>query len=552
MQSTIVLINLLGAVSLLLFGLGRVKDGISRAFGARLRYGLAAGTRSVSRSFLSGFFATVALQSSTATALMVASFSERALIAPRMAQIVMLGANLGTAVTAWIVASGVSWLSPLVIVTGYALGRNGSVTRQGSGNALVGIGLMLLSLHLLDGATETLRTSPALSAFIQLLGNALPVAMSLAAIIAVISSSSLATIVLIVSLSATGLLPTELTMALVLGANLGGAVPPVLATLSSPTSARRVTMGNLLVRATGCLVCLPVIGVLTDLLRLLPVEPANLPVDLHLLFNLLLTLLALPCVAGVSLLMRRLVPDDHPSDDAPRYLDPAYLATPVVALANATREVLGVGDLIDRMLSAAHDALDGGDPKKLEEISICEKRIDRVHREVKFYVSALMRESLEEHDASRALEIIDYALNLEHVGDLIEKGVLNQLNKKAARGVRFSEDGQRELSRFFRLSINNLRIAQTVFATGDTALARQLMELKVDVRKMERQSSTRHLIRLKDGQAESLETSSMHLDMLRDLKRINAHIASVANSILDREGQLLESRVLSDGLASLA
>ncbi len=149
MSSTIVMINLFGAVALLLFGLAQVKDGVSRAFGPKLRTGLARGTRSGLRSFLSGFVATIALQSSTATALMVASFVERELVKPRMAQIVLLGANVGTAVTAWIVATGIEWLSPLVILAGIVLYRGGKTSRQGGGQALIGIGLMLLSLHLL-------------------------------------------------------------------------------------------------------------------------------------------------------------------------------------------------------------------------------------------------------------------------------------------------------------------------------------------------------------------------------------------------------------------
>ncbi|MGO7425527.1 Na/Pi symporter, partial [Rhizobium ruizarguesonis] len=146
MDSTIIMINLFGAVALLLFGLAQVKDGVTRAFGARLRTGLATGTRGSLRSFLSGLVATVALQSSTATALMTASFVERDLIKPRMAQIVLLGANVGTAITAWIVATGIEWLSPLLILVGIVLYRGRSSSSQGGGTALIGIGLMLLSL----------------------------------------------------------------------------------------------------------------------------------------------------------------------------------------------------------------------------------------------------------------------------------------------------------------------------------------------------------------------------------------------------------------------
>ena len=257
MDSAIVSINLFGAVALLLFGLGLVRDGMQRAFGARLKAGLAAGTRSGCRSFFAGLIATIALQSSTATALMVASFVERDLILPRMAQVVLLGANVGTAMTAWIVALGLGWLSPLLLLSGVVVGRGSSNLRKGTDAALVGIGLMLLSLHLIGGATEPLHASAALSVFLALLDNAWPVALIMSAALAVLASSSLAVVVLILSLAASGGISTGLLVVLVLGANLGGAVPPVLATLHAAPSARRVALGNLIVRAVGCLLALP-------------------------------------------------------------------------------------------------------------------------------------------------------------------------------------------------------------------------------------------------------------------------------------------------------
>ncbi|WP_037469804.1 Na/Pi cotransporter family protein [Sinorhizobium fredii] len=547
MESTIVMINLFGAVALLLFGLAQVRDGVSRAFGAKLRTGLATGTRSGLRSFVSGFVATVALQSSTATALMVASFVGRELVKPRMAQIVLLGANVGTAVTAWIVATGIEWLSPLVILAGIVLYRSSSTSRQGGGTALIGIGLMLLSLHLLSSATEPMRQSPALAAFISLLDNAWPVALAFSAGIAFLSSSSLAAVVLILSLASTGILSASLIIVLVFGANLGGAIPPVVASLSGPPSAKRVTLGNLIVRAIGCAVALPFAGYGADILEMLALSPAKLPVDAHLGFNMLLAALAWPFSRLLSRWMLRLVPEVVQPGNAPKYLNQGELSTPVVALASATRETLGVGDLIERMLMRASDAFEQDDLSKLKEIPSLEKRVDSLQQEVKIYLSKLGREGLSEENGRRSIVIIDYAINLEHIGDIIEKGLLPQVTKKASLGLKFSEDGYEELKNLFHLTIDNLRIAQTIFVTRDFKLAKQMMEVKVEVRRMEKQSAERHLERLRDGRADSLQTSSLHLDMLRDLKRINAHIVSVAHPIMDEHGLLIESRLKDVG-----
>ncbi|ANK92599.1 MULTISPECIES: Na/Pi cotransporter family protein [Rhizobium] len=543
MDSTIIMINLFGAVALLLFGLAQVKDGVSRAFGARLRTGLATGTRGGLRSFLSGLVATVALQSSTATALMTASFVERDLIKPRMAQIVLLGANVGTAITAWIVATGIEWLSPLLILSGIVLYRGRSSTRQGGGAALIGIGLMLLSLHLLSLATEPMRASPALAAFISLLDGALPVALLFSAALAFVSSSSLAVVVLILSLASAGLISAELVIVLVLGANLGGAIPPVVATMSGPVSARRVTFGNLAVRALGCIIALPLADYGAEFIQMLPFGPSKLPVDAHLLFNVLLAALAWPFSRPLATLMTRLVPDQAEPDTAPKYLDAHELSTPVIALTSATREVLGIGDLIERMLIRVSEAFEGNDSSKLSEIATLEERVDKLQQAVKVYLSKLGREGLSDENARRSIVVIDYAINLEHMGDIIEKGLLEQVSKKISLGLRFSDDGHQELRKLFDLTIDNLRVAQTIFVTRDFNLARQMMETKVEVRRMEKQSAEHHLERLRDGRADSLQTSSLHLDMLRDLKRINAHIVSVAHPILDESGLLIESRV---------
>ena len=543
MDSVIVSVNLFGAIALLLFGLGQIKDGMSRAFGVKLRRGLAVGTRSSTRSFIAGFVATLALQSSTATSLMVASFVEKDMIVPAMAQIVLLGANVGTATTAWIVALGLGWLSPLLLLAGVALSRTKSTARQGAGVALVGVGLMLLSLHLLSAATDPIRQSPVLNLFIAMLGNAWPVALIFSAVLAVLASSSLAVVVLILSLAASGSIDTSLVVVLVLGANLGGAVPPVLATLKAPIAARRVTLGNLIVRAAGCVAALPLASYGAELLEMASFSHHNLAVVAHLLLNMAVAVIAWPLSPLVLRLTTALLPEQRESSQDHSYLDNQLLERPVAALAGASREVMLVGDLIERMLSKAAEAIRLNEISKLSDISTLEGRVDRIQHEIKVYVSKVGHEGLCDRDHRRSTDIVEYAINLEHIGDIIEKGIRPEIAKKISLGLQFSKDGQEELARLFAITLDNIRMAQTVFATQNADLARRLVEVKEDVRRLEKQSSERHLQRLRDGRADSIQTSSLHLDMLRDLKRINAHIAAVAHPILNESGLLIESRI---------
>ena len=541
MNSFEVALQIAGSVALLLFGLSQIRMGMEEAFGMRLKMILGFGTQTGLRAFMTGLWATLGLQSSTATALLTASFMKRALIDGQMAQIVLLGANVGTALTALVVSTGIEAVAPILVLIGYAMHRRNGAIPAGIGSGLIGVGLMLISLALLDDATAPIRNSEALAAFLSMLDNAAPVALVLAAGLAVLCSSSLAAVLVVLSLP----MPPALTVVMVLGANLGGALPAVLATANEGIAARRLTVGNLMIRAIGCLIAFPFSGMIAQGLDALPFRQTALAVEAHVAFNVVLAVLIWPAVKGVTRLVAWMIPDDeaHVSDSS-HWLDAALLDTPQLALAGASREVLTIGDMAERMLRQTRSAFGTNDTSHLAAVGELEERIDRRQQEVKNYLSRLGNTATET-DRRRAINILDYVINLEHVGDIIEKGLAPAVRKKIGLGLRFSNEGYHELDRMFLMTQENLRMAQTVFMTSDRDMARKLVELKVGIRIFERLSSQRHLMRLRAGEPESRETSSLHLDILRDLKRINAHAAAIAHPILDEEGLLIESRLRS-------
>src|SRR5690606_15596969 len=385
---------------------------------------------------------------------------------------------------------------------------------SGAGLALIGIALMLLSLALLSQATEPLRESVAMAAFLAMLSNAWPVALAMAAGLAVICSSSLAVVMLVLSLG----MDPALTVVLVLGANLGGAIPPVLATVGQGIAARRVALGNLIVRGVGCMVALPLAGQAALALTAMPLPETGLAVEAHLAFNLVLAAVIWPFAGLVSRLTAKLVREDEQTPPIEvQLLDGSALDTPAVALGRASRAALAIGDVVERMLQQAHTAFERSDDAPLAEVAVLEERVDRMQQEIKSFLSRLGRDAGED-ERRQAITILDYVINLEHVGDIIDKGLGPELRKKAVLSLRFSEEGFRELDVLFLMTIENLRLAQTIFMTRDRDLARQLMEEKVEIRRLERMSAQRHLMRLREGRADSQQTSSLHLDILRDLK----------------------------------
>lgn len=546
MESTVHLIDLLGAGALIIWGLRLIKTGILRAFGSSLRLWIAKGTGNRFTSALSGLMATLAVQSSTATAVITASFTAREIINPRMAQAVMLGANVGTAIAAVILSFDLHWLSPALILVGVITYSRSKQTRgRGVGRALLGLGLMLLALQLLAGVTDPLRSSEVIATVLQGMSDAPVFALAFAMGLAFLASSSLAVVLLIALLAQSGLIDATLAVVLVGGANLGGAIPPLLAVAREGVAAQRLAVSNLLVRALGALafvLCAPLIA---EGLLMALTNSSHLTIATHLGFNILLLVVFLPLLSMIAGLAALLVPAAEDAEHDINYLDEGVLETPALALAGAARETLRVGDLVREMLERNLRALEQGDTTASEAIAQLDDAVDARQHGVKLYLAKLKRTELGEEDRKRCSEITSYAINLEHIGDIIDRDLMRMAVKKVQRQVRFSSEGLAEITEMYRKTIVNMQLAQSVFFTRAPELAHQLIAAKVDIRHLEARSAERHLARVEDQRSETLDTSALHLDILRDLKRLNAHLASAAYPILEEIGALRESRVRS-------
>lgn len=544
MHSTIQLIDLLGAGALLLWGLRMIKTGVMRAFGASLRLWIAKGTGNRFTAVLSGIMATLALQSSTATAVITASFASNGAINPRMAQAVMLGANVGTSIAAVILSLEVHWFASAMILIGVTVFSLSKYARgKGVGRAVLGLGLMLLALQLVGNVTDPLRESEVMIAILSGLADAPAFALIIAAILAFISSSSLAVVLFVALLASAGIVPPPLAVTLVAGANLGGAIPPLLAVLREGTEARRLTLANLVVRAIGAIVLTIFAVPAANLLQAILPSTNALTIAAHIGFNLALLALFLPLLGPIGKLAALAIPKPAMPERGTRYLDDTVLDTPTIALAAAARETLRVSDIVLRMLQGSLDALRKPGPATRSTVSLLDDDVDAFNQAIKLYLTRLDQTELDDGDARRSAEIMSFAINLEHVGDIIESGLCDVAGKIAKRQLKFSSDGLAEIVALYEKTISNMQLSQTVFMTRDPQLARQLVAAKVDVRRLEARSASTHIQRVRERVPASVETSSMHLDILRDLKRINAHLASVAYPILETKGELDESRL---------
>ena len=542
-----ILLDLMGGVALLLWGLHMVHTGIVRAFGSDLRRMLAIGLGNRYYAFLAGLLVTLLLQSSTATGLMTATFAASGTVGLVPALAVMLGANTGTALIVQLLSFNMSAVAPLFFVVGLIAFKRGGRTRtRDLGRAAIGAGLMLLSLHILLDTLAPAEDAPAVRGLIALITKEPFLSVAIGAALAFAAHSSVAVVLLVMSLAFSHFVTPEAALALVLGANLGSAITPMLegGRVGDPSS-RRVPLGNLLMRSAGCALALPFLHPIAD--GLLHIEPnaSRMTADFHLAFNAAIALVFIFPLNRMAAWLTQLLPEGKKPDDPalPVYLDEASLSMPSVALACAARETLHMGDVVETMLSQSMAALMSNDRKLVAAISRMDNVVDRLDEAVKLYVTRLTRDSLEELDGLRAMEIVSFSINLEHIGDIIDKNLMELASKKIKRQLAFSPEGAAELAAFHQEVLENLKLAFGVFMSGDVKIARQLIAEKTKLRNAELAASESHLARLREGRPESIESSSLHLDILRDLKRIHSHICSAAYPVLERAGELQPNRL---------
>jgi phosphate:Na+ symporter len=536
-MGTIVLLDLMGGVALLLWGLHMVQSGILRAFGPELRRFMSTALENRLAAFGAGLGLTALLQSSTATGLMAASFANEGVVALVPALAIMLGANVGTTLIVQVLSFNVSVAAPVLFVLGLVAFRSGGRSRlKDIGRVAIGLGLILLALHILIDTLAPAENAPSVRALLKLVTSDPLFCVFIGGALTWAAHSSVATVLLTMSLAFSNFITPVAALALVLGANLGSAINPILeATHRGDPASYRLPLGNLFNRLLGVCITLPFLQILADVAQRFEPNSAKMTAEFHFGFNVVLAAIFLPLLDPVATLLTKLLPERNTALDpsVPRYLDESALDTPSLALANAARETLRMGDTVEAMLKQVMTALMTNNRALVSEVASMDNIVDSLEEAIKLYLTKLTRSNLDDTEARRAMEILSFAINLEHVGDIIDKNLSELAAKKIKRSAQFSDDGAAEIDDFHRRILENLRLAFGVFMSGDAAGARKLVAEKAQLRTAELTAAERHLERLREGRPETLETTSVHLDVLRDLKRINSHICSVAYPALE-------------------
>jgi phosphate:Na+ symporter len=540
------LLNLLASVALLVWGTHIVRTGILRVYGADLRRVLSKSVSTRTSAFLAGLGVTSLVQSSSATALITSSFVSQNLIGLSAALAIMLGADVGTALLAQIFSLDLTWLSPLLIFFGvvFFLSRRESKAGQ-LGRVAIGLGLMLLALQLVMAATRPITEAQGMRVIFGTLSGDPMLDMLLGAVVTIVSFSSLAVVLLTATLAASNVISMPVALCLVLGANLGSGILAFVVNARTAGGGRRVAFGNLLFKVAGCIVFSIALPWILDFIARVDGDARRQVLHFHVLFNVALAVAFLGLTAKVADFVERWLPlaKEKVPQTEPKFLDNGAIETPALALANAARETLRIGDTIEQMLHGMLDVIRNNDSAKVAEIIKLDDDVDRLYTAVKLYLTQISREQLDERDARRWTEIIQLTINLEHVGDILERILLDLRDKKIAHRLSFSEAGMMEITELHERLVSNLRLGLSVFLNGDVASAQRLLAEKERFRDLERAYHDTHLDRLYGQSVQSIETSSLHLDIISDMRRINSFFCSTAYPILEQAGKLRKSRL---------
>lgn len=549
------IVELMGATMLLLFAVRMVRTGIERAFGPSFKRVVTESRNRVSAS-VTGLVLAIILQSSAAVAVLVAGFSATGAVSFGVGLSVVLGADLGSALLIQIFSFNLTWLVPVLLAIGGGLFVKSERRKpRQAGRIFLGIAFILISLRFLRETMEPIRDSSFLPVIADYLASDYLTAFIVGGLLAFLMHSSVAVILMCVTLVSVGAIPVVAGVSLVLGANLGSAIIPVWLSRGMQNGARRVPMANLAVRGTGALAAVYVINQFGLLPYLGVTTSAQTLINVHILFNLVL-LLTLVMANRLEAPFLRMLPDDLASveEQSPIYrstLDDTMLNNPQLGLANLKREVLRMVQLVETMMAPVMELYSGFDPERARMVLVQDSFVNAALDDVRRYAAALQNTTLSEEDTRRVHEITEYAIAVEAAGDIVVKRLVPFAKEKFKKGIRFSDSGKGEINVMHEKALANMMLASNLVVSDDLESARLLLEEKQEMTLLERKSRKRHLKRLSDGVQISFDSSDIHLETVGALRDFNSHLAAVAYPILHRGGQLLETRLIDQDFDDL-
>ena len=537
MEPTLALLATFGGVYLLIYGIKLATEGAENVAGTRLASALTALTRRRLTGLFAGATFTALLQSSAGTTLSLVNLANTGAITFRQSLSVILGADIGSTITVQLVAFHITDYALLFIGIGLAI--QFAVRRQPYhtlGQLVLGFGFVFLALKVLIDTMAPLRDNALLQELLLSLSNSPILVIIIAAGLTVVVQSSAVTIGLALSMAVQNILPIQVVIPLVLGANLGTCSTALISSVNGNVEARRVAVAHTLFKTMGAILAIPLIEPFAHLVTLTTTDAARQVANAHSIFNVAIAFGFLPFTGIIAKGIVALVPDQKVEVDPkqPLYLDPATLDTPALAIGQATRETIRVAGIMQAMLKDSGALLHSNDLDAVEQLQERDDIIDHLIEEIKKYLTGLGEKGLTGEQSKREMAILFALQEIESIGDIVDKSLLQLAKKRMHSRLQFSPEGAADIDRLYQMVNQAVELALSAYATQDTELAHKALQYKSDINRLEREMRIAHIERLYSGVKESIDSSSIHLDVLANLERIGYHAANLAEIVLGR------------------
>lgn len=534
-----ILAGVLGGLGLFLFGMNMMGNGLQKAAGNRLKQMIGALTTNKYIGVVVGALVTMLIQSSSATTVMVVGFVNAGLMSLYQAIGVIMGANIGTTVTAQLVAFKLTDIAPFVIAAGVALQLASKKRKhQEIAEVLIGFGILFLGMKTMSSVLKPLSHTPAFEQMITGLSNPF-MGIVVGFVITAIVQSSSATTGLLLAIASTGVLGLEAAFPILFGQNIGTCVTAMISSVGASRTARRAAIMHLLFNIIGTAVfmillyALPIVEWITSLSA---GDVQRQIANAHSLFNITNTLLLLPFSALFVKAVERIIPvrEDEYQFKIVKYLDRRIISeTPEIALGLAGKEVLRMGKIVRENLGTAMEAVREADAEKIRLVLENEKIINNLNHDITTYLIELSQQDVSDHSQVRIQALMNAITDIERVGDHAEN-IAELAQYRIDNEVSFSETAQKELKHIYDMVFMTYRTSLDAIKTVDRSLMEQVEVVEAQVDQLEKEYRKAHISRLNKGTCEP-KAGIIFLELISNLERISDHAMNIASLVDESE-----------------
>ena len=528
------IIKLLGGLGLFIYGMKLMGDGLENAAGEGLKKILEKVTKNPIIAVVVGAIVTMVIQSSSATTVMVVGFVNAGLMNLAQAAGIIMGANIGTTITAQLVAFKLDTIAPIFVFVGammvmFVKGKK----RREIGNIILGFGILFVGMGTMSGAMKPLTSLPVFQEILTTVGQHWYLGIIAGAVITAVLQSSSATTGILVALATAGAIDIKMALPIIFGCNIGTCVTAMLATIGTNKTAHRAAMLHFIFNVAGTVIFLPFLltGWLGDLVSYFSDNVTRQIANSHTIFNIVNTLIMVPLIPVLCKIVEKIIPGEDDEKVGPKYIDDRLLETPVIAAGQVVKETLRMANKAKTSLELAMTAFMKNDESTAQKVYENEEVINNLEECITTYLVKLSKCELSDKEKNIVASTFHIVNDIERIGDHAENLAdltVQKINKK----LQYSEDAIKEMTNMYQTTLKALDVSIDSYENRDTEKAKNIVDIEAAIDKQNKKYRDLHIRRLHEGTCNAY-AGAIFLDLLSNLERIGDHSTNISEIVIE-------------------